>query len=163
MQVDGTHQDSVIRVLEFIINKLQVKDLNWVLVGSSNLYIQGIKIIANDIDIISTKLDILKIEKVFNEYSQKKIIYSATEKYRSYFGKLTIENIQVELIAELEFKTPDGIWLKSISLENKKFIDYKGYTIPVNPLENELLFYEKMNRENDKLKIKLIKKHLEKE
>lgn len=156
MQVDNDYNEKVVSVLEFLLEKLEDKNFNWVLVGSTNLFIQGVSITAKDIDIVSTKDDILKIEEIFETYSLKKIVYSESEKYRSWFGRLIIDNIQVDLMAELEYKTPDSNWLKSTSLESKEIITFKEYKVPVNPFENELLFYKKMNRENDKLKVKLI-------
>lgn len=156
MQADNDHNEKVVGVLEFLSEKLEDKNFNWVLVGSTNLFIQGVSIIAKDIDIVSTKEDILKIEELFKSYSIKKIVYSESEKYRSWFGRLVIDNIQVDLMAELEYKTPDSNWLKSTSLESKEIITFKEYEVPINPFENELLFYKKMNRENDKMKVKLI-------
>ena len=156
MQADTGHNEKVVSVLEFLLEKLEDKNFNWVLVGSTNLFIQGVSITAKDIDIVTTKEDILKIEEIFETYSLKKIVYSESEKYRSWFGRLVIDNIQVDLMAELEYKTPESTWLKSTSLESKEIITFKEYKVPVNPFENELLFYKKMNRENDKLKVKLI-------
>ena len=156
MQADNDHNEKVVSVLEFLLEKLEDKNFNWVLVGSTNLFIQGVSITAKDIDIVTTKEDILKIEEIFETYSLKKIVYSESEKYRSWFGRLVIDNIQVDLMAELEYKTPESTWLKSTSLESKEIITFKEYKVPVNPFENELLFYKKMNRENDKLKVKLI-------
>jgi predicted nucleotidyltransferase len=158
MPSESAHKDNVLRVLEFILSKIADKDFNWVLVGSTNLFIQGIDVTAKDIDIVSTKSEILQIEEIFKKYSIKKVTYSESDKYKSYFGRCVIDGIQVDLIADLEYKTPDGQWSKSTSLESKKIFVFKGYSIPVNPIENELIFYEKMNRENDQQKIKLIKK-----
>ncbi len=155
--MDSKHNEQVTKVLLQILEKLTETKLDWVLVGSTNLFIQGVKVLAKDIDIVSTQKDVLKIEEIFKSYCIKKVAYSESANYRSWFGRLVIDNIQVDLMADLEYKTPDGKWLKSTSLKNKKIITYDKHKIPVNPFENELNFYMKMKRKNDISKIKLIK------
>ncbi len=154
--MDSKHNEKVTKVLLRILGKLAETNLEWVLVGSTNLFIQGIKVLTKDIDIVSTQKEVLEIEEIFKSYSIKKVAYSESENYRSWFGRLEIESIQVDLMANLEYKTPDGKWLKSTSLESKKIITFDKYKIPVNPFKNELRFYKKMKRNNDDLKIKLI-------
>ena len=107
MQADIAHNERVVGVLVFLLENLKDKNFNWVLVGSTNLFIQGVSVAAKDIDIVSTKEDILKIEEIFKIQSIKKIVYSESEKYRSWFGRLIIEDIQIDLMANLEYKTPE--------------------------------------------------------
>ncbi|MGC9779419.1 MAG: hypothetical protein HZR80_09280 [Candidatus Heimdallarchaeota archaeon] len=146
--MDSKHNEQVTKVLLQILEKLAEIKLDWVLVGSTNLFVQGVNILAKDIDIVSTQKDILEIEEIFKSYSIKKVVYSESEKYRSWFGRLVIDNIQVDLMADIEYKAPNGV--------SKKFITIDKYEIPVNPLENELNFYKKLKRKNDVLKIRLI-------
>lgn len=157
--MNSKHNDKVKEVLLLILEEMEGGNYDWVLSGSTNLFIQGINIKASDIDIISTKEDIIKIEELFKIFSSKKIAYSESDKYRSYFGRLMIDGIQIDLMAELEFKTQAGNWEKSTSLENRKFMQFNSYQVPINPIGNELAFYKKMKRKDDDLKIKLIEKY----
>ena len=161
--MNSKHNDVVSDVLLLILEKIGNRNLNWVLVGSTNLFIQGIEVNAKDIDIVSTKEDILKIESILKEYSIKKVVFSESDKYRSWFGRLIINNIHVDLMAELEYKPSDGGWMKSTSLEDKELITFNESEIPVTSIENELAFYKKMKRKNDDLKIKLIEQFVNKQ
>ena len=58
----------VISALKIIYKKLKKEKINWVLVGSINLALQGIKIRTKDIDILTDKKGAFKINKLFKEY-----------------------------------------------------------------------------------------------
>jgi hypothetical protein len=154
--MDEEHNKKVVKVLEFILDKLSKTDIDWVLTGSTNLLIQGLFVQAKDIDIVSTKEDLFRIEKMFAKYIKKKVQYSESKKYRSWFGRLVIKGIQVDLMAELEYKPPESDWVKSFTMENRIAITFNNTQINVNPVENELTFYKKMNRKNDDKKRELI-------
>ncbi|NHJ04779.1 MAG: hypothetical protein EAX90_08145 [Candidatus Heimdallarchaeota archaeon] len=159
-QIDNRKNFEALKLFLKIISKTNV---NWVLVGSSNLALQGVKIQANDIDIISTKDEVLKIQDLFKRYIHKEIKYSEAERYRSWFGSLELKGIKIELIGELEFKTLENNWTKSKSLERKEFIEYESYQVPILPIEYEKEFYIIMKRENDSQKIKKIEEYLKRE
>jgi len=149
--------------LKIFLNKIFKTDINWVLVGSTNLALQGVKIQANDIDIVSTKDEVLKIQDLLKRYSIKEVKYSETERYRSWFGSLEIKGIKIELMGELEFKGPNNKWEKSKSLVRKEFIEYDSFQVPVLPIEFEKEFYSLMKRENDDQKIEKIEEYLKRE
>jgi hypothetical protein len=160
--MDENHNKEVTKVLLLIIEELSNTNIEWMLTGSTNLFIQGIKITAKDIDIVSTKEDLFRIEEIFSSYSIKNITYNESEKYRSWFGRLIIDKIQVDLMAELEYCPSKGNWIKSDSFQNKIEIAFNKYQILVNPLEHEIEFYREMNRKNDDMKIKKIIEHVDK-
>ncbi|NHJ47303.1 MAG: hypothetical protein FK733_05890 [Asgard group archaeon] len=154
--MDAEHNKEVTKVLKQIIVKLSKTNIMWLLSGSTNLFIQGIKITASDIDIISTKEDLFRIEEIFKDYIVKKIEYNESEKYRSWFGRLNINSIQIDLMADLEYKPPNSDWIKSDSLNNKMKILFDNYALYVNSLESELTFYSNMKRKKDDIKKELI-------
>jgi hypothetical protein len=160
--MDENHNKEVTQVLLLIIGRLSDSNIEWMLTGSTNLFIQGVKITAKDIDIVSTKDNLFRIEEIFSSYCVKKITYNESEKYRSWFGRLIIDKIQVDLMANLEYRPKKGNWIKSESFQNRIKIIFNKYLISVNPLEYELVFYKEMNRKNDDMKIKMIKELIDK-
>ena len=148
----------VLETLRFILSKIKDLELDWVLVGSTNLVVQGIDIIAKDIDIITTANDAKIFYRLFEEFGIQEVSYSSTDKYRSHFGKLMIEDVLVEIMAELEYKTAEKVWMKSTSLRDKIEVRFGEYLVPVIPLESEVQFYKLMNRPNDSRKIDAISK-----
>lgn len=142
--------------LDYFLKRISNAEIEWVLVGSTNLALQGIEIQAKDIDIVTTKDGANKIEDLFKKDLTKKVEYSEAERYKSYFGKLEIKGIKFEIMAELNFKTEKGEWIQSESLAKKEHFDYKNYKIPVLPINLEREFYLKMKREDDTSKIEKI-------
>lgn len=156
-----SHNQKIIDIILFILDRIKDEKLTWVLTESANLLIQDIDVNANDIDILITKKDAYRFYNLFKEFGLKEIEYSATDKFRSFFSKLIINEISIEIITRLEYKSPDNVWRKSTLLKKRKLIEYNSYIIPVNPLENEIAFYQLMKRKKDFHKIELIKKALE--
>jgi len=148
------------QVLEIIAKNLEGKDINWAIVGSTSLALQGVDITPNDIDILTDKEDSFKIQECLKEYVVEPVAYKESERFISYFGKFKIEGLDVEVMGDLKNKIPDSdLWTETSRLSAKKTIDYKGLKINVINLEQEYEAYVKMDR---KEKAKLIKKALQK-
>lgn len=54
----------IIEALKIINQKLKNRRIKWVLVGSVSLALQGVKISPKDIDILTNKKDVFKINKL---------------------------------------------------------------------------------------------------
>ena len=150
----------ILQTLLFILNTFQNKKFNFVIVGSTNLLIQDITIEAHDIDIVTTKKDAFKMCSLLKQYEIQEMSYSSTKEFRSWFGKLNVNGLVIEIMAELEFRDKNNNWIKSESLKNKQYIDYQGFKVPVKSLEGEKEFYQQINRDRDKEKIILIDEKL---
>ena len=87
----------ILQTLLFILNTFQNKKFNFVIVGSTNLLIQDITIEAHDIDIVTTKKDAFKMCSLLKQYEIQEMSYSSTKEFRSWFGKLNINGLVVEL------------------------------------------------------------------
>ncbi|MFX1469419.1 MAG: nucleotidyltransferase domain-containing protein [Promethearchaeota archaeon] len=147
--------------LKFIISKLEQTDINWCLVGSLSLYLQGVKIKPNDIDILTDKEGAYKLNKIFDEHEIQKVQFNKSNLFYSHYGKLNINGVIVEIMGDLRIFI-DGEWTKNIRsrLNSKKIIFYKGLKIPVSPLQDQLKSYIGLNRTKDLKKVKMIKKTL---
>lgn len=132
------HLVNIHKVLVFVSDEIKRQNINWLLGGSGALYIWGVKVIPNDLDILVPPAELPKLETIWGEY--------LTTKEDSKF-KMMIQGTQVEI---------HGI---DTAGEEKVFLDFKGRKIPVNPLQRELGFYE--NRPNKQDKVALIKQRLQ--
>ena len=65
---------------------------------------------------------------------------------RSLDGKAEIEGIQVELLANIAHKLPDGSWGTFTDLSRTVWVELQGLRIPTFPLEDELAAYIAMGR-----------------
>ena len=139
--------EKIEKALRVIIEKLN--GLNYALIGSVNLSLQGIDIQSRDIDILTNSDEINKIVKVLKKYQTKEMYFNESEGRNSYRAFFEINKIEIEILGNVN----NACRLKN-SLDKKIYIDYKGIKIPCMPLEEELDVYKKINRED---KIKLIK------
>jgi hypothetical protein len=99
-----------IKVLKIIFKKLRGKKVNWVLIGSSSLALEGMKIKPKDIDILTTKKGAFEFNKVFKKWEIESVKFKESKFFRSYFGEFKIEGVRVEVMGKLERKI-EGKWI----------------------------------------------------
>jgi hypothetical protein len=154
----------VISALKIIYERLKKGKINWVLVGSVNLALQGIKIRTKDIDILTDTKGAFKANKLLKEYEVEPVKLEwwklKNRKILSYFGKLKIKGIKVEIFANKEGGKKQKFLKRELLF--RKFIKFKGMKLPVAPLEEELKVYRQLGREKDLIRIKKIKEALKK-
>lgn len=139
--------EKIEKALKIIIKKLD--GLNYVLIGSVNLYIQGINVKPRDIDILTNSDEINKIIKILKEYQTKEMYFDKSEGRNSYRVFFKINEIEIEVLGNV-----NNICRSKDSLDKKIFINYKGIEIPCMPFEDELEVYRKIGGED---KVRLIK------
>lgn len=145
-----------IEVLRFIVDRLKYKNINWCLVGTTNLIIQGVKIEPSDIDIITDDEGAYLLSKVFKDFEVKPLNYSSDDKFRSFFSTYQIKNIKVEVMGGFQHKTSKGAWSRVMVPKNLKCkaIKVKDYKINIVPLDVAYKFYKEVGRETTAQKIK---------
>ncbi|MFA5992697.1 MAG: hypothetical protein WC796_03255 [Candidatus Pacearchaeota archaeon] len=147
----------------FIIhNKLKGKKIKWRIGGGTNLILWGINVPSNDVDIITTKTGAYDIERLLKKYVVKPVEFSETDKFSSHFGKFKIKGIEVEVMGDLKVKV-SGKWRKSSlrATNVSHLIKSKKLIFPLNDLKQHMNAYQRINREKDLEKIRLIKEFLE--
>jgi hypothetical protein len=148
-----------IEILHRLHNKLNTDEINWVLTGSLGLALHGIDVKVNDIDIQTDKSGAYEIERRFLRYMVRKVEFSTSEKIRSHFGEMNIDDIKVEIMGDIQKCLPDGTWEEPIDIRNHRcFVDCDGLSIPALPLEYECEAYYKLGRME---KAKQIRRYLE--
>jgi hypothetical protein len=150
--------NEIIEVLKVFYEQVSNKDIFWILSGTTSLYIQGVDIKANDIDIVADKDGVDSLDKILSEYCIQKPEYSSTEEYRSYYGQYILNGIKIDLVGEFQYKKKDGSW-SDLRHRQKYFRkEYDGMSLLLLYLEEELKEYEELDKVE---KVKKIKKRLE--
>jgi hypothetical protein len=141
----------LLATLKIIDKKLRRKKVKWVLIGSVSLALQGIKIKAKDIDILTNKKGAFKINKLLKEYEVKPVKISRSKIFGTeYFGKFKIKDVKVEVMGKLKKKLP-----------SQKIIKISKMNLPVSSLKEELKAYKSLKRRKDINKIEKIMQVLE--
>ena len=100
----------------------------------------------HDLDIQTDKGTIHFIEKRLAEYMKESIHSLESPDMRYLDGKAEIEGIQVELLANIAHKLPDGSWDTFTDFSRTVWVDLQGMRVPTFPLEVELAAYIAMGR-----------------
>lgn len=148
-------------VLRIICQELENKDVNWALVGSTNLALQEVDVEPHDVDILTDKEGAFLIHKLLKEYEVKEVKWSRSDKFASWLGELRIKGVKVEIMGNLKLKDTKGKWSETTSLSKRKLMKIDDCKIPIIPLRYELKAYEKLGRSERVRKIKeALKKHM---
>ncbi|NTW61910.1 hypothetical protein HGB25_00630 [Candidatus Saccharibacteria bacterium] len=142
-----------INALKTLHDKLS--DVDWRLIGSMNLALQGVDIEAKDIDVRINVEDIQTVQSALKDYCKKQIEYGQNDGYSSFFGQFNIEGVQVDVIAGIVekdgFKTTDDLLaIKPIVIE------VYGISIPCVDLKTEYDAYISLGRKEKAVLIKSV-------
>jgi len=120
-----------------------LQEVDSVLIGSVNLYVQGVEVHPRDIDILTTPTGAKKIEGILKEYQTKEMYFDKSEGRNSFRAFYKIDDIEIEVLGNIKnlYRTEDF-------LDKKIIINYKGIKLPCLLLEEELRVYKKMGRKD---------------
>lgn len=153
----------IIEVLKIIYQKLKNQKIKWVLVGSTSLALQGVKIKPKDIDILTEKEGAFRVNKLFKNYEVKPVEFGRLkigrrELFESYLGKFKIKGVKVEIMRNLKEKLGRKWVYLHKRLKSPKIVKIKGMKIPVSPLEEQLRSYQQLGRKKMPFESKKLKK-----
>ena len=107
-----------------IVERLKEKNVNWVLTGSTALAIHGVDVTVHDIDIKTDMESADKIADALKEFNIEPMHVKTSPQFKSYYGLFKINDVQVEVFADLEVKRNDE-WtniVKSRITEIKRYV-----------------------------------------
>lgn len=130
-----------------IVPSLNSANVLWVLTGSLAFALQGLPVEVHDIDIQTDKDGAYKIEGIFPQSVINPVSFSSTDLIRSHFGRLIMNDVKVEIMGDVQTRHPDGYWRPPPDLHHlRRYIEVKGFQIPVLPLEHEYQAYIALGR-----------------
>jgi|SRR5271157_1350679 len=157
-----TKYANLVTVLTFIQDLLDRNGVQWVLVGSLSLAIQGVDVEVHDIDIANNGKGAVRCGELLKEFVESPVEWSEGSEFASYFGQFSIEGVTVEIMGNLH-AWEYGQW-RDISkrLRNPIHITIGDILVPVSSLKDQLDSYRKSNREKDYMKADAIERVLKK-
>jgi hypothetical protein len=162
MQTYNGVNQKIKEAIKLICARLRGKKIKWVLVGSTSLALQGVKIKPKDIDILTDKEGAFKIEKLFEECKVRVIPVklSHSKLFKSYFGKFKLNDVKFEVMGDLKERVGNKWVSFSARLKSPKIVKLEGMEIPVSPLQEQLKSYSKLGRKKDFIRVQRIKEAL---
>jgi hypothetical protein len=134
------------RALKVILECVPPREIRWALTGSAGLRLQGVDLSVHDLDIQSDERNVYVIEKRLAEYVKTLVHLWESPHMRSLDGEAEIQGVEVELLANICHRLPDGSWSSFTDFSRLVWVDWHGVRVPVFPLEDEAAAYESMGR-----------------
>ncbi len=143
----------IISALLTLHDALKGRGVPWAVMGSLSHALQGLKTQPNDIDITTTRQGAHTIQHLLHTHATRPVTYSQTDGVRSHLGELTIDDVKIEIIGDMETSTDNRPWTP-LPHDHPHIIMVAGAPIPVRTLEQEAQTYTQLGRTElaDKLK-----------
>ncbi|HPN54936.1 MAG TPA: hypothetical protein PLB52_03335 [Candidatus Moranbacteria bacterium] len=133
-------QKDIEKVLIFIAEKLNNAKINWLLIGSSNLALQGVPLEPNDVDISVGISDYNKIKNIFNKY--KTLSGTTLKNKEAEEVTYLIKGVKVHFCFEYDH----GFFNKFLKNNDKLKIKIGSVDIFCNSLVGEIEAYTHLDR-----------------
>ncbi|MCX6773653.1 MAG: hypothetical protein NTY68_01490 [Candidatus Micrarchaeota archaeon] len=131
----------------FEISELLIQNsIKYAITGSTNLALQGIPIIPQDIDIVVEYEDLQKMVKIFPKYLKTGMRKMETKHGEAWEVLLDMDGVEVQFFAEMQGEYHSALY------ENSHSIEMDDRLIYCLPLRQEMKIYEDMGKK-DKAKM----------
>jgi hypothetical protein len=135
-----------LHALHFLLKQVPPPAYTWALTGSGSLRLQGVDVPVHDLDIQADKETVYRIEEQLAGFMINPVHLWESTGMVSLDGKAVIEGIQIELLANVAHRQPDGTWCTYTDFSRLIWVKTHELRIPVFPLEDELAAYKAMGR-----------------
>ena len=142
--------------MKFLCEEFEKADIRWVVAGSLSLALQEVNVKPRDIDIFTNRKGAFKINDLLKKHEKKKVEYSQTNRFASFFGVFRINDVKIEVMGDYKEREGDKWISLSHRLRSPKIVEIDGVKIPVSPLEDQLTSYKRSKRLKDTEKVQRI-------
>jgi len=127
----------------------------WIIIGTSSLYLMGYPVTPNDIDMLADQLTSAEIETALISHRIDTAV-KPNEKFRSRFSQYIINGVSVKLMGNLEVYSGNGWILLREKIMNPQNILYanKGFIVP--SITDQVAIYSLFGRDKDKSTLQML-------
>jgi hypothetical protein len=141
--------NDLVKILGLLHDTLSPVSKNWMLIGSASLYLHGLPVNPQDIDVLCDTATAIKFEARLSSYRIETNITSGKDKFRSHFSQYIINGIPVEVMGDLLVNTPTGwVNLWKMITQPQAILLGKNYFFVPN-LTDQLKIYTLFGRDKD--------------
>jgi len=139
---------NIIPVLKKLAKIFEENYIEYCIVGSTSLFLEGVPVVPSDIDVLTTKDSAFKIDELLSPYRLVECKLRESEVFRSYFGRYKIDGIDVEVMGEFQYRKDDK-WSVSFtpSTIKTKYVSLNDEKIRIAELEETYKFCKEIGRE----------------
>lgn len=136
------------RALSTILRRLEPRpDIVWALTGSTSFALQGMKVEAHDIDIMTDAAGARAMGELLGDFCVKPVAPSSAEFIRSHYGQFLVDGVEVDLMGDSSRLGLDGVWTAPRRVGPLRFfVSARGMRLPVIALRHEVQAYRELRR-----------------
>jgi hypothetical protein len=140
--------ESHLRALRLLCARLPLDRVNWALTGSVGHRLQGVDVAVHDLDVQTDEAGAWQAARAMSEYVVKPVKERESERIKSIFGVLRVDDVTVELMGRLQKRPgPDAPWGPATDPhDHVVLVNRYGLQIPVLSLAYEAGAYDAMGR-----------------
>lgn len=133
-----------------------LKETQYAFRGTTSLVLQKIDMNVDDVDILCNRETALTCNDLLKEYLVEKVKYKESDKFKSYYGKFKVNNIQVEIMGEWQILDTKNRWSKPFDAtkNQRTYATINNKKVFVTTIDTELKMFAFMGRWNAYHKIK---------
>lgn len=151
MTIPSTH----LRTLKHLLTLLDDLTEPWAITGSLGLALQGVDVSVNDIDIQTNQPGAYLLQQRLSPYTIQPVTLRQSSHLRSHLGRFNVGGIQVEVIGDIQKRTPNTPWSPPPNLPIIiHHIQLNTRLIPVLALAYEAEAYQALGRLETAAKIR---------
>lgn len=126
---------------------LRDQPIDWVVTGSLGMALHGVPLEVHDIDLQTDRDGAFQIQEIFKGNMVAPLTIRSSDRLQSYFGSFQIDGIKIEIMGDLQHRSADQGWEEPVKVtEHREWLECGEITVPVMPLEYEVVAYSKMGR-----------------
>ena len=133
-----------------IVNRILSQHTNdWMLIGTSSLYLQGFNVKPKDIDILCTAEVAALIEDLLSKYKIQNNENISRDKFRSVLSQYQVNDILVELMGDLEVSKA-GVWINLLDyIDEQEEVLFNDVIFKVPSKTDQVKIYRLFGRDKD--------------
>ena len=134
-------------VLRRVYEQLNGRSVNWVITGSTGMALQGMPYQPHDLDLQTDEVGAYEIADALDEFVTQPVTERAGPTLRSFFARLQVDGVEVEVMGDMQHQLPDGSWSAPTCLScYRRWILVDGMWLPVLSLAYEAQAYARLGR-----------------
>ena len=142
-------KNNFLKVIKLIHKLLDNRGINWMIIGSANLQIQGIDVNPRDLDIIVHYNELKEVTEILSEFNPSEIRKMETvTNIPTWESHVIIDNIEVQIMGEID----SGLYMSRMIAKEIVKIRLDDIEVPCLRLDSEAETYSIIGRE-DKSKL----------
>lgn len=123
--------------LRFLATQAVTHNIDFTVSGGAVFALHGIPVPVRDLDLITDHAGASRFGEIFAAQAVEPVAYRVSERYRSHFGRFVVQDIPVDVMAELEWR--EGERWQPIFAATRSDVDLDGVLVVSAWPEEEFL------------------------